>query len=110
MYSWWRDNASPRPQTIPEHVSAQTNDVDVESGCKRNLTSSMYDHFEKRIMKGKMRTICHGCKKDFVGDSKSGTTHLRDHLKRCFKLKTQVNVRQSILRATVTKDLSLIHI
>ena len=55
-----------------------------------------------------MRAICDGCKKNFVGDSKSGMTHLRDHLKRCLKVKNQVNLRQSILRATVKTDSSSI--
>ena len=90
----------------PEHGSGQRIDVDVDSGHKRKLTSSVWDHFERKMMKGKMRAICSGCKKDFVGDSKSGTTHLRDHLRRCFKVKNQVDVRQSILRATVNTDSS----
>lgn len=40
-----------------------------------------------------MRAIYSACKKDFVGDSKSETTHLGDHLKRCFKVKNQVDVK-----------------
>ncbi|KAJ8431707.1 hypothetical protein Cgig2_005214 [Carnegiea gigantea] len=99
-----RDNVATKNN--PEHGSGHTTDVDIESGHKRKLTSSVWDHFERKMMKGKMRAICSRCKKDFVGDSKSRTTHLRDHLKRCFKVKNQVNVRQSILRATVKMDSS----
>ena len=101
-----RDNVAAKNNH--EHGNCQTIDVDVESGHKRKLTSSVWDHFQRKMMNGKMRALCSGCTKDFVGDSKSGTTHLRDHLKICFKVKNQVDVRQSILRATVKTDSSSI--
>lgn len=46
-----RDNVAAK--NIPKHGSGQTNNVDVESGHKRKLTLSVWDHFERRMMKGK---------------------------------------------------------
>ena len=51
-----------------------------------------------------MRAVYNRCEKDFIGDSNSGTTHLRGHLKRYLKVKNQVDVKQRILRATLKSE------
>ena len=49
-----------------------------------------------------------GCKKLFVGGGKNETTYLKDHLKRCLKVKNCVDVKQQLLKATI-KDSPIIH-
>ena len=68
-----RDNIA--PQTILERVIAQINE-DFENGCKRKLNSSVWDHFQRKMKKGKIMAICDRCLKDSVDDTKSGTTQL----------------------------------
>lgn len=55
---------------------------------KRKFTSDVWYEFERKKIDGLLKAICMHCKKQLVGDSTSGTSHLRDHLKnRCPKRK-----------------------
>ncbi|XP_031272667.1 zinc finger BED domain-containing protein RICESLEEPER 1-like [Pistacia vera] len=54
------------------------------SAKRRKLKSKVWEDFTKYEDKnGKELAKCKHCKKDFVGSSKSGTTHLKNHLKSC---------------------------
>ncbi|XP_044465620.1 zinc finger BED domain-containing protein RICESLEEPER 1-like isoform X1 [Mangifera indica] len=56
------------------------------SYSKRKMRSDVWDHFTKYENKDKKsRALCQHCKKDFDGSSKSGTTHLRNHIRSCLK-------------------------
>ncbi|XP_031249080.1 uncharacterized protein LOC116106913 isoform X2 [Pistacia vera] len=51
---------------------------------KRKLKSKLWDDFTKYEGEdGKELAKCNHCEKEFVGSSKSGTTHLKNHLERC---------------------------
>lgn len=50
----------------------------------------------KKIVEGQAKAQCNYCKKLLGGDSKNGTRHLHDHLKRCPK-RNQFDIRQKIL-------------
>ena len=60
-------------------------DVDAEDDKKRRkLTSPVWNDFTKyKDSAGNVKALCKHCKKSFVGDSNSGTSHLAGHLKRC---------------------------
>ena len=68
----------------------------------------MWRHFERKSINGKDKTICMGCKGTFVGGGKNGTSHLKDHLQRCLKVKNQADIRQTLLKATISRDSSSI--
>ncbi|XVF37636.1 hypothetical protein REPUB_Repub20aG0026600 [Reevesia pubescens] len=51
---------------------------------RRKLTSDVWDEFTKKEDDdGKEWAICEHCNRKFDGSSLKGTTHLRNHLKRC---------------------------
>lgn len=63
--------------------------VDVEEPAEKATTTRAKKSKVWQDMKtikdanGKERAVCNHCKKTFVGNSKSGTSHLASHLKRC---------------------------
>ena len=63
---------------------------------KRKLTSDVWNHFEKMIINGAEKAECNYCKKKLGGNSKDGTTHLRDHLKSCPRRGCR-DIRQQVL-------------
>lgn len=71
---------------------------------KRKTTSGVWEYFDKVTIKGRERALCKGCKNDYVGGSKSGTTHLWEHLKKCLKTTNKVDIAQSFLKGTIKKD------
>lgn len=70
---------------------------------KRKLTSVVWNDFDKYTRDdGRVYAMCRHCKKSLVGGSKSGTTHLRNHLKYCLPYervsKNQLDVGQLLLQ------------
>ncbi|XP_044465679.1 zinc finger BED domain-containing protein RICESLEEPER 3-like [Mangifera indica] len=60
--------------------------INMEMNKKRKLRSDVWNHFIRYRHEDKeMKAQCQHCKKYFNGSSKSGTTHLRNHLKSCLK-------------------------
>ena len=49
-----------------------------------------------------------GCKGIFVDGGRNGTAHLKGHLQRCLKLKNQPDIRQTLFKATISRDSSSI--
>jgi hypothetical protein len=78
-----------------DNVVVAGEDANVTVGSKRKLKS---DVCEQVTLGGKLKAECNWCKKHFVGDSKSGTTHLRSHLKTCQPKQCQKGLKQSILK------------
>jgi hypothetical protein len=64
----------------------------------RRLTSDVWLEMSKKMVRGKPTAICNYCHKELTAGAKSGTSHLRDHLKIC----TQ---RMLKLRSTSGKSL-----
>lgn len=50
-----------------------------------------------------MKAFCKQCNRELEGESRNGTKHLHDHLKRCPKQK-QMDIGQQILAAENKKD------
>ncbi|XP_075480113.1 zinc finger BED domain-containing protein RICESLEEPER 2-like [Primulina tabacum] len=63
---------------------------------KRKLTSDVWNHFERKKINGMDKAICNYCKKSLSGQSKHGTTHLREHFKICPR-RTVSDIRQKLL-------------
>ena len=91
-----------------ENLSAETNENGADSGSKRKLTSDVWHHFQRKSINGKDKAICMGCKGTFVGGGRNGTTHLREHLRRCLKVKNQADIKQTLLKATISRGSSTI--
>ncbi|TYJ44854.1 hypothetical protein E1A91_A02G013700v1 [Gossypium mustelinum] len=74
----------------------------VEQTCKvprtkrRKYSSKVWLDFDKFEVNGKQVAKCKHCNKDFTGSSKSGTTHLKNHLERCQSKKIKNQERQLI--------------
>lgn len=73
---------SQNANTIP----AEQNDK-VVLGKRKAKTSPVWVHFDTKIINGKERAFCKYCNMELGGESKNGTKHLHDHLKRCLKRK-----------------------
>lgn len=89
--------------TIGTNNSSPVNEVEVVKGDDevvivgvngRKLTSTVWNSFDQIKVNGVVKAKCKGCKNIFVGGGKNGTTHLKDHARRCFKTKNNMDVRQ----------------
>jgi hypothetical protein len=80
--------------------------VEVNPTATRKLTSDVWLEMTKKLVRGEWKGICNYCHKSLSAASKSGTSHLRDHLKICtqrvLKLKSKEGktLSQSSLRMT----------
>ena len=74
-------------------------ELELDTGRKRKTTSDVWDHFTRKKVDGKFKAQCHHCSKLYLGDSNMGTTHLRNHLARCprLKIKDIRDMRQKVL-------------
>ena len=77
-----------------DNVVVAGEDANVTVGSKRKLKSDVWLEFEQVTVGGKLKAKCNWCKKHFVGDSKSGTTHLCSHLKTCQSKQCQKGLKQ----------------
>ena len=75
----------------------------------------MWDHFEK-LEEGTYklpedddfkRGKCKGCNSVLICDSRYGTTNLKRHIKACVKLQGQSDLRQMLLNASLSGNMSL---
>ncbi|XP_059635725.1 zinc finger BED domain-containing protein RICESLEEPER 2-like [Cornus florida] len=76
---------------------------------KRKLTSKVWKDFENVILDGPNGgsfAICHHCKKKLVAEPSSGTSHLKQHLKRCVK-RTNTDKRQKMIARSPNVDGSM---
>ncbi|XP_022722279.1 uncharacterized protein LOC111279589 [Durio zibethinus] len=74
-----------------EMVKADVNNLLISSAKRKKLTSDVWEEFiNKKDGDGKELAICVYCDRKFDGSSKKGTTHLRNHLKRCKERATKV--------------------
>ncbi|XP_031259536.1 zinc finger BED domain-containing protein RICESLEEPER 1-like [Pistacia vera] len=76
--------------------------VENSSCSKRKRRSKVWEDFTYSVGKdGKEWAQCKHCKKEFVGSSKSGTTHLKNHLKSCPVLRNPGGVADKAKEKTV---------
>ncbi|XP_065625311.1 zinc finger BED domain-containing protein RICESLEEPER 2-like [Quercus suber] len=83
------------PRTEEEREQEPTNE-DLDTSKKRKTTSDVWTHFTRKKVEGKVKAQCHHCGKLYLGDSSQGTTHLRNHLARCPRMKFK-DIRQQVL-------------
>lgn len=89
--------------------------VPASTNKRRKNRSEVWDHFEKLeegtyklpedddYKKGK----CKGCNSVFICDSRYGSTNLKRHIKACVKLQGQSDLRQMLLNASLSGNMSL---
>ncbi|KAJ0035390.1 hypothetical protein Pint_25829 [Pistacia integerrima] len=76
--------------------------VENSSCSKRKRRSKVWEDFTYSVGKdGKEWAQCNHCEKEFVGSSKSGTTHLKNHLKSCPVLRNPGGVADKAKEKTV---------
>ena len=56
---------------------------DVPVGSKRKLRSEVWKEFDLINVNGIWKAKCHWCKEHFGGETRNGTTHLKNHLAVC---------------------------
>ncbi|KAL9227709.1 hypothetical protein vseg_003363 [Gypsophila vaccaria] len=73
--------------------------IDDSSGVakKGKKRSWLWDHFNEILVDGKKRAECHYCTVNVCGDSKSGTSVLRNHLERCLEYPPNIDKSQKLL-------------
>uniref|UniRef100_A0A803MEQ0 BED-type domain-containing protein n=1 Tax=Chenopodium quinoa TaxID=63459 RepID=A0A803MEQ0_CHEQI len=92
------------PTNVTKKQSTKVNDEEIIGVNGRKLTSVVWKHFDQIKVNGEDKAKCKDCKKLFVGGGKSGTTHLRDHIKRCMKIKNTMDVKRQLLQAMSSKS------
>lgn len=84
--------SAPSPSKIQYEVTSAL----PTSSKRRRLVSEVWNDFNKVEVGGKVRAICKHCCKDFSGSSKSGTTHLKNHLLRCSAIKSGESCKEMV--------------
>ncbi|XP_042951872.1 zinc finger BED domain-containing protein RICESLEEPER 1-like isoform X1 [Carya illinoinensis] len=73
----------------------------------KRLTSVVWNHFERVRKADSCYAVCIHCNKKLSGSSNSGTTHLRNHLMRCLKRSSTIDVSQLLAAKRRKKDAPL---
>ena len=86
---------------LKNHLSRCSAIQSGESSKRRRSASKVWNDFERIEVDGEHRAICNHCLKHFSGSSKSGTTHLKNHLSRCSAIQSgESSKRRKIGRAS----------
>ncbi|KAG6537720.1 hypothetical protein ZIOFF_002815 [Zingiber officinale] len=85
----------PNMTSVAADASSSTDATPSAIGT-RKLTSDVWNHFRRKKINGMDKAICNYCEKSLSGNSKYGTTHLREHFKICPR-QTVSDIRQKIL-------------
>ncbi|KAK9995820.1 hypothetical protein SO802_020506 [Lithocarpus litseifolius] len=89
---------------LKNHLSRCSAIQSGESSKRRRLVSKVWNDFERVEDNGERRALCKHCRKHFSGSSKSGTTHLKNHLSRCSAIKSPTLWRMAIPKSTSTSN------
>ncbi|GJT15175.1 zinc finger BED domain-containing protein RICESLEEPER 2-like protein [Tanacetum coccineum] len=93
---------SPKESSMTSiRAKKRKNIVDDDQGRKRQLTSEVWNHFDKEFVKGEWKAICKYCKKALSGEH--GTNHLRNHF-RIYPQRTTRDIKQIMLSTKVSLD------
>jgi hypothetical protein len=99
------NNAQPTAATAVEIAEAGgtsyvvVDDEDDEPVVKkRKLKSDIWLEFDQVKVAGRQKAQCHWCKKVLASDGKSGTNHLRGHLRNCASRQVRKGLQQSTLK------------
>jgi hypothetical protein len=103
-------SAAPPPpsgSTAPPTDSATVGNADIDVvevedddpvGCKRKLRSAVWLDFDLVKVNGLWKAKCKWCKKLLGGETRNGTTHLKNHLAVCDDRITRKGLTQSTLK------------
>ena len=93
------DNEYASSTTLPSLINLENNE-DIECGegyiigaNDRKLTFIVWKYFIQVQVGIEIKTKCGSCKKLFADGGKNETTHLKDRLKKCLKVKNNVDVK-----------------
>jgi len=89
---------------LKNHLSRCSAIQSGESSKRRRLVSKVWNDFKRVEVDGECRALCTHCHKHFSGSSKSGTTHLKNHLSRCSAIKSPTLWRMAIPKSTSTSN------
>jgi hypothetical protein len=84
-----------------EEEEVEEEEDGVEVGSKRKLTSAVWKEFKRVRWHGKIKAKCMYCSGKLVGDTRSGTKHLHDHLKSCVLRKIQLSGKKTLSQASL---------
>lgn len=88
----------------PSKIQNEVNSALPTSSKRRRLVSEVWNDFKRVEVDGECRALCTHCHKHFSGSSKSGTTHLKNHLSRCSAIKSPTLWRMAIPKPTSTSN------
>ena len=71
---------------------------DVPVGCKRKLRSEVWKYFDLINVSGVWKAKCKWCKKHLGGETRNGTTHLKNHIVVCQDRASRKGLTQSTLK------------
>jgi len=71
---------------------------DAPAAKKRKLRSEVWKDFDLISVNGVWKAKCHWCKKHLGGETRNGTTHLKNHLLVCEDRITRKGLTQSTLK------------
>ncbi|KAL2903417.1 Zinc finger BED domain-containing protein RICESLEEPER 2 [Bienertia sinuspersici] len=72
----------------------------------RKKRSWLWAHFEEIIKDGEIRAQCTYCKGDVCGNSKSGTTVMKNHLVRCKRYPPNIDMSQTLLSLSQSEQIN----
>lgn len=94
-----KEGASIVPE-VQAQVPSKRPNVDSNKGTQskgKKKRSWVWEHFEEFTKDSDKRAKCHYCKIDVCGDSKSGTTVMKNHLDRCKEYPPNIDKKQRLL-------------
>uniref|UniRef100_A0A803MEP2 BED-type domain-containing protein n=1 Tax=Chenopodium quinoa TaxID=63459 RepID=A0A803MEP2_CHEQI len=106
----------PLPKAMSSHPEQQNHNTEEEGKMNeplpprppKRLKSEVWNHFEKTTINGEAKARCLHCNHLFSGNSKNGTSHLKDHIElRCTKKHMKVDICQKILYINRRQDSSV---
>jgi len=71
---------------------------DVPIGCKRKLRYEVWKDFHLINVSGVWKAKCKWCKKHLGGETRNGTTHLKNHIVVCQDRASRKGLTQSTLK------------
>ena len=71
---------------------------DVPVGCKRKLRSEVWKDFDLINVSGVWKAKCKWCKKHLGGETRNGTTHLKNHIAICDDRACRKGLTQATLK------------
>lgn len=92
-------SCTPTPNTLDDDESPINSNDPLLLPLTSRHTSEAWSHFKRKRVGDEIKAECNYCLKQLVGGPKSGTSHLKEHTKKCPKRKC-LDLRQTRLFGT----------